>query len=63
MQNRRDGQMRVKINGKRIDVNKAYIKIGFYSMIKEGYRLVLRTNEGKFKANARLIFQNTLKNI
>ena len=56
MQNRRDGQMRVKINGKRIDVNKAYIKIGFYSMIKEGYRLVLRTNEGKFKVNTLLIF-------
>ena len=47
MQNRRDGGMRVKINGKKIDLNKAYIKIGFYSMIKEGYRLVLRTNEGK----------------
>ncbi len=39
--------MRVKINGKRIDVNKAYVKVGFYSMIKDGYRLVLRTSEGK----------------
>ena len=47
MQNRRDGQMRVKINGKRVDVTRAYIKLGYYSIIKEGYRLVLRTQEGK----------------
>ena len=46
MQNRRDGQMRVKVNGKRIDP-RAYIKMGSYSIMKDGYRLVLRTNEGK----------------
>ena len=47
MQNRRDGGMRVKINGKKIDLSKAFVKIGFYSMVQQGYRLVLRTNEGK----------------
>ena len=47
MQNRRDGGMRVKINGKKIGLSKAFVKIGFYSMVQQGYRLVLRTNEGK----------------
>ena len=48
MQNARDGRMRVKINGKRIDLSKAFVKIGVYSMVQQGYRLVLRTTEGKF---------------
>ena len=48
MQNRRDGRMRVKINGKRIDLSTAFVEVGRYSMFQQGYRLVLRTNEGKF---------------
>eukprot|EP00096_Caligus_rogercresseyi_P014014 TRINITY_DN6566_c0_g1_i1.p1 TRINITY_DN6566_c0_g1~~TRINITY_DN6566_c0_g1_i1.p1 ORF type:complete len:413 (-),score=116.73 TRINITY_DN6566_c0_g1_i1:591-1829(-) len=37
-------KMRVKINGKRVSL--PYIKLGTLSIMQDGYRIVLRTNEG-----------------
>jgi hypothetical protein len=36
--------MRVKIDGKRVSL--PYIKLGALSVMKDGYRVVLRTHEG-----------------
>ena len=38
-------RMRVKIDGKRVSL--PYIKLGALSVMKDGYRVVLRTHEGK----------------
>lgn len=38
-------RMKVKVDGKR--VNLPYIKLGSFSVMKDGYRVVLRTNTGK----------------
>jgi hypothetical protein len=38
-------RMRVKIDGKRVSL--PYIKLGALSVMKDGYRVILRTNEGK----------------
>ena len=38
-------KLKVKIDGKRVAL--PYIELGSFSIIKDGYRVVLRTNEGK----------------
>ena len=38
-------KLKVKINGKRVPL--PYIKLGSLSIMKDGYRVVVRTNEGK----------------
>ena len=38
-------KMRVKIDGKKVSL--PYIKLGVLSVMKDGYRVILRTNEGK----------------
>ena len=37
--------MKVKVNGKRVAL--PYIKLGSFSVLKDGYRIILRTNEGR----------------
>jgi hypothetical protein len=37
--------MKVKVGGKRVGL--PFIKLGSFSVIKDGYRVVLRTHEGK----------------
>lgn len=37
--------MRVKVDGKKVAL--PYIKLGVLSVMKDGYRVILRTNEGK----------------
>ena len=39
-------KMKVKINGKRVPL--PYIKLRTLSVMKDGYRVIVRTNEGKF---------------
>ena len=38
-------KMRVKVDGKKVTL--PYIKLGVLSVMKDGYRVILRTNEGK----------------
>ena len=38
-------KMRVKVDGKKVSL--PYIKLGVLSVMKDGYRVILRTNEGK----------------
>jgi hypothetical protein len=37
----------LKVDGKR--VNLPYIKLGVLSVMQDGYRVILRTNEGRHK--------------
>ena len=38
-------KMRVKVDGKKVVL--PYIKLGVLSVMKDGYRIILRTNEGR----------------
>ena len=42
-------KMKVKVNGKRVSL--PYIKLGSLSVIKDGYRVMLRTNAGRNSTN------------
>ena len=45
-------KMRVKVDGKK--VAQPYIKLGVLSVMKDGYRVILRTNEGEILVSKRL---------
>ena len=38
-------KMRVKVDGKKVAL--PYIKLGVLSVMRDGYRVILRTNEGR----------------
>ena len=40
-------KMRVKVDGKKVTL--PYIKLGVLSVMRDGYRVILRTNEGRSK--------------
>ena len=45
-------KLKVKIDGKKVPL--PYIKLGSLSIMKDGYRVVLRTNDGKRKPYKKL---------
>ena len=52
-------RMRVKVDGKKVTL--PYIKLGVLSVMKDGYRVILRTNEGKLKSFQILILINSFE--